>query len=70
VKEMSRKKTHATVGEKIFAKETSKKYPYSKMYQRSLRTQNEKINNPTKKWDKNLHRYLNKEEAQMYMKHM
>lgn len=55
---------------KIFAKHISDKGLVYKICKESLKPNNEKTNNPIKKWSKDLHGYLTKEDVQMINKHM
>lgn len=63
-------KRQVTDFENIFAKDTSTKGPLYKIYKELLKFNNEKKNNPIKKWVTELNRHLNKEEMQMKNKHM
>ena len=62
---ISKVKRQPSEWEKIIANETTDKGLISKIYKQLIQLNTRKINNPIKKWDKDLNRHFSKEDIQM-----
>ena len=69
-KTISKVKRQPSEWEKIIANETTDKGFISKIYKQLIQFNIRKMNNPIKKWGKNLNRHFSKEDIQMANKHM
>jgi hypothetical protein len=67
---VSKLKRTPTECEKIYASHISVKGLISRIYREHKKLNSPKVNDPVKKWTKELNRDISKEEVQMAKKHM